>query len=70
MSAMRTDDGRHRTQVVSWHGPKLPTVLPGEFVSRIFYAARCTCGWVGHGDGIRSDAEEDADEHVRIMAGE
>jgi hypothetical protein len=35
-----------------------------------WFVAKCDCGWRGQSQDVKRDADEDADEHVRLMAGE
>jgi hypothetical protein len=35
-----------------------------------WWVAKCDCGWRGKSMDTPAAAQEDADEHVRIMAGE
>jgi hypothetical protein len=60
-----TADGHHRTEVEFERLPGL------AFARRTAYFARCeSCGWVGRDMATRRDAENDADEHASMMAGE
>jgi len=34
------------------------------------FAAKCDCGWEGRAMDTKRDADDDADEHVRMMADE
>jgi hypothetical protein len=59
MSAMHTNDGRHRTEVRFER-------YPGGFtnIKRTEYVAVCDCGWVGRPMVTARDAKNDADDHV------
>ena len=59
---MTQADGRHRTEIsrATCFGHR------GDGAKTTF-TAYCDCGWVGREMERRRDAEEDADEHVRLM---
>jgi len=49
---------RHETEV--WQS-KLP---PGRWL------AKCSCGWISRFWSTKREIDDDADEHVRLMAGD
>jgi hypothetical protein len=50
---------RHRTRI-------LGTFLFSNGAHK--HVARCDCGWQGRAMDTKRDADDDADEHVRMMA--
>ena len=54
---------RHRTEVTKYI-PVIRRARPPWWV------AKCDCGWQGREMDTESKANDDADEHVRMMAGE
>jgi len=58
MNTKHTGDHRHRTEI---------RVSPRNYDTPTTWTAFCECGWVGYDNPSRRDAENDADEHVRLM---
>lgn len=50
--------------------PRHRTKVGRENTGYRHWQASCSCGWVGRHWSYKSSAEIDADEHVRLMAGE